>query len=288
MILITGASGHLGKATARFLREKYPNPPVAALVRDAEKGAELAALGVEVRIGDYNEYASLLSAFQGVDKLFFVSSNDIVNRIAQQTNVVNAAKEAGVKHILYTSFQRKTEDASSPIGIVAAAHIDTEQKILGSGLRYTILKNSLYMDIMPWFFGDSVAAGSVFLPAGNGKVAFVLREELAEASAHILAGDGHANKIYEMAGSTSESLYEVAEHLTEITGKIVTYENPSTETFLQVSAQAGLDPQATGLFAAFSEGIKQGEFDFPDPLMENLLGRKPVTIKQYLAGVYAQ
>lgn len=284
MILITGASGHLGKSVARFLREKYPNLSVAALVRDPEKAAELVPLGVELRQGDYNDYASLVKAFQGADKLFLVSSNDMANRIQQQTNAVNAAKEAGVKHIFYTSFQRKTEDGSSPVAMVAAGHLDTEQKIKASGLTYTLLKNGLYMDVMPLFLGNDVATGRITLPAGDGKVAFALREELAEASAHLLAGEGHAGQTYELAGSSTESLYNLAGYLTEITGRTVTYADTDKETYLAAAA----DPQMAGFIAAFGEGIRQGEFDFPDSTLEKLLGRKPASLKQYLAAVYAR
>src|SRR5687768_1781638 len=113
MILVTGATGHLGKAAAEFLLKKTAPSNIAVLARDAARVSDLVSRGVEVRKADYSDYASLLKAFKGVDKLYFVSGTDVINRQQQQANVVKAAIEAGVKHVLYTSFQRKNESGTS-------------------------------------------------------------------------------------------------------------------------------------------------------------------------------
>lgn len=288
MILITGATGQLGNATLHFLAKNHPDLPLAALARDLDKAADIQTLPVDIRRGNYDDYDSLLNAFKGIDKLFFVSANDIPNRVRQQTNVVNAAKEAGVKHIVYTSFQRKTEGPGSPIAMVAEAHIDTENKIKATGIPYTILKNALYTDLLPWFMGEDVLKnGEVFLPAGDGKTAFALRSDLAEAAARILAEDGHENKTYELSGPVSVDLYDVARYLTDLSGKTVTYSRPDRDLFLKTLAEKGVPAEVAGMFAAFSQGIAQGEFDFPDATLEKLLGRKAVSVEAYLRGVYA-
>ena len=289
MILITGATGHLGKSVLQFLRRKDANIPVAALVRDAAKAGELRALNAEIREGDYNHSDSLVRAFRGVDRLLFVSGNDLGNRLTQQANVVNAAKAAGVKHILYTSFQRKTEDlSSSPIVPVAESHLDTEKRIKASGLAYTILKNALYTDVLPWFLGEKVIeSGRVWLPAGQGKTSFAAREDMAEAIANILAGSGHENKTYEIAAPVSVSMQEIAAYLSEIAGKPVIYADSTRETFLAEAEAAGVPAPIAGMQADFCEGIRRGEFDLPSADLETLLGRKLLTVKEYLQSVYA-
>ena len=288
MILITGATGHLGKATLKFLTAQNPQLKTAALVRDLDKAGDLAATGTELRKGDYGDYASLLQAFAGVDTLFFVSSSDIQNRDAQQANVVKAAKEAGVKHIVYTSSQRKTEDGTSPIAFIAGAHIETEKQIKASGIPYTILKNALYLDLLPGMVGETIPEGRpLALPAGKGKTAFALREDMAEASARVLAGSGHENKTYEISGTESVSFDDIAHILQGILGRPVTYTDTTPEAYTEAAGRAGVPAEASAFWVAFLAAIKQGEFDFPGTELKNLLGREPVSVKTYLQSVYA-
>ena len=137
-ILVTGATGQLGSAAVNELLQKVNATDISVLVRTPEKAEDLEAKGVNVIKGDYNDYASLVAAFKGVEKLYFVSSSDVMNRFAQHQNVVKAAVEAGVGHIVYTSAQRKSEDGTSPIALVADAHWQTDNLIKQSGLTYTI------------------------------------------------------------------------------------------------------------------------------------------------------
>jgi len=133
-ILVTGATGHLGGATVHELLQKVAPSDIFVLVRDPQKSEDLKAKGVNIIKGDYNDYISLVAAFKEVDKLYFVSSSDVMNRFAQHQNVVKAAVEAGVRHIIYTSAQRKSEDGTSPIALVADAHWKTDNLIKESGL----------------------------------------------------------------------------------------------------------------------------------------------------------
>lgn len=117
-ILVTGATGGLGSAVVNFLLEKTAASNIAVLVRDSAKVEALKEKGVSIVVGDYSDIDSLIAAFQGIDKLYFVSGSDIQHRLLQQENVVKAAVAAGVKHVVYTSFQRKNETATSPIAFV--------------------------------------------------------------------------------------------------------------------------------------------------------------------------
>jgi NAD(P)H dehydrogenase (quinone) len=289
MILVTGATGHYGKATIDFLLKKGKSPNnISALVRDEAKATDLKNKGINLKIGDYENYSSLVAAFQGIDKLLLVSSNDILNRGQQQINAVNAAKEAGVKHILYTSFERKNETDSSPIVFVAKSHIDTEKHIKASGIPYTIFRNNLYMDFIPVFIGENVLETGVYFPAGETKSAFALRNDMAEAAANILTGEGHENKTYSFSNTENVSFRDVANTISELSGKTIPYTSPGGEIYIDTLSKAGVPKDYVGMFAGFGEAIKQGEFNNLKTDLENLLGRKPVSVKEFLAEVYSK
>jgi NAD(P)H dehydrogenase (quinone) len=281
MILITGSTGHLGKATIDFLLKKIPADKIAALARDEKKAADLKAKGLDVRIGDYSNYSSLVAAFKEVDKLFFVSGNDVAVRQKQHETVVKAAKEAEVKHIIYTSFARRNESGTNPLGVVATSHIETDKLIKASGIPYTIMLNSLYADVLPMFFGDKVLETGIFLPAGDGKVPYTTRLDIAEAAANLLTTEGHENKEYIIANTENYSLQDAAGILSELSGQSVSYTSPTAEVYTDTLSKAGVPVEYIGMFASFSEAIKQGEFKTSTTDLEKLLGRKPVTLKNY-------
>lgn len=288
MILVTGATGHFGKAIIDFLIKKgIPANNISALVRDATKAQDLKTKGINLKIGDYDNYASLLEAFKSVDKLLLVSGTDVVNRGKQHVNAVNAAKEAGVKHIIYTSFERKNETEASPIALLAKSHIDTENHIKASGMAFTILRNNLYLDALPMFFGEQVLETGIFLPAGDTKSAFALRKDLAEAAANILTSQGHENKEYALSNTENISLQEIAQDLTAIAGKQINYVSPPQDVYVETLTKAKVPAEYIGMFAGFAEAIRQGEFSAEKTDLENLLGRKPTTAKAFLKEVYA-
>lgn len=284
MILVTGATGQMGKAAIDLLLKKIPADQIIGLIRDPKKAEDLIQKGIEVRKGDYFDYSSLLSAFKGVDKLFLISSGEIQDRSKQHINAINAAKEAGVKHIVYTSFQRKSE-TDSAIQVVAQSHIDTENYLKASGIKYTILKNTLYADILPMFFGSNVIDTGIFLPAGAGKAAFATRMDLTEAAVNVLLGEGHENNEYELSSDTSYSFSDIADILSRLSGKQVVYTDAPVEVYIDAVTKAGVPMEYAQFFAGFSTAIKAGEFDHVSPTMEKLLGRKPVSMTEYLKTV---
>jgi len=287
MILVTGATGNYGKATIDFLLKKGISAnSISALVRDVAKAEHLKAKGINLKIGDYDNYATLVAAFKGVDKLLLVSSTDVVNRGKQHENAVKAAKEAGVKHIFYTSFERKNETETSPTYFLGKSHLETEKLIKASGLTYTIFKNNLYLEALPMFFGEQVLTTGIFLPAGDVKSAFASRNDMAEATANVLTSQGHENKEYSLSNTENTSMQEIAEDLSDIVGKQINYVSPPQDVYVKTLTGAGVPPEYVGMFSGFAEAIKQGEFSTEKADLENLLGRKPMTAKAFLKETY--
>lgn len=289
MILVTGATGEFGKHAVQQLIAKGVNTSdISVLSRSLEKANNYKADGITVKIGDYSNYDSLVKAFEGVDKLLFVSSSEIEDRAAQHQNVVKAAKATGVKHIVYTSFMRNQERNDSAIAFLQDSHLKTENWIKESGMTYTFLQNATYMDMLPMFIGEQVMeTGVIMQPAQNGKSSLVLRQELAEAAAVVLTSDGHENKEYPLVNNQAITYNEVAETIAQISGKDITYQSPSPEDYQATLKTYGVPDEYIGIFTAFSVAQANGELEMSDNSLEKLLGRKPTTAKEFLTKIYA-
>ena len=286
-ILVTGATGQLGSYLINKLLEKVSPEEITALVRDENKAEALKNKGVQIIVGNYEDRASLVKAFKGVDKLYFISSSEMMNRVEQHENVVKSAVEAKVGHIFYTSVQRKSEDRSSPSAIITNDHVKTDEIIKQSDMTYTILKHGLYSDILPMFMGDKVVeTGTVFLPAANGKAAFASRKDMAEAGAILLTTNGHENKTYEISGVDSLSFHDIAGILSELSGKSIQYVSPSPEQYADQLRSYSVPEQMIQGASNLCVGIAQAEFDFPSNDLQNILGRKLETVKESLKVAY--
>lgn len=287
MLLVTGATGQLGGAVVSFLLKKIPASEIAVLARDAAKASKLKEQGVDVRIGDYHNSESLEKAFQGVDTLLLISSSDFSDRLGQHKRAVDAAKKAGVKHIIYTGVTMKDYQKSA-IAEFMGQHFATEDYIKESGITYTFFRNGLYADVLPMFIGQDPATTGVFIPAGEGKVAYVVREDIAEALANVLTSTGHENKTYPITGSALYSYADIASILSDIYGKTVPYISPDQPTFFAALKAAGVPDMYIGVTYGFADATKHHHFEEVDPTLENLLGRRPVGVEAYLNSVYAK
>lgn len=288
MIVVTGATGQFGKTVIHFLLKRgLKKDQIAALTRSVEKSGELKGLGLAIIKGDYDDYASLVDAFRGVNKLLFVPGRELQNRLQQNENVVNAAREAGVQQVVYASFERKNETDSSPLRMIAEAHLLTEKLLKESGLTYTILKNNLYMDFIPDFIGkDVLQTGTIYLPAGDGKVSAALRSDMAGAAAEVLISTGHENKVYDITNIEAYSYADIAKYLSEITGKTINYISPAPEEFAEALRKAGVSARVTEITMGFALAQEQGDLDMVSDDLANLIKRKPVSMKDYLSHFY--
>jgi len=285
-ILITGATGHLGNMIVENLLNKFSSSDISVLVRDEQKGEPFKAKGVNVKIGNYQDTASLEQAMLGIDKVLLVSSSDFNDRLRQHKNVIDAAKKAGVKHILYTGVTMK-DIKNSPLKPLLEDHYQTEDYIKASGLTYTFLQNSLYFEVIPMFLGEKVLETGVFFPAGDGKVSFVFRKDLAEVTANILATEGHENKTYTLASTNVYSFAEVAAELSELSGTTVNYISPEADAFEDMLKQIGLPDGIILMSVLFAAAIKNNDFNITDNTVERLLGRKQTDLKTYIKGAFS-
>ncbi|MFN8354787.1 MAG: SDR family oxidoreductase [Spirosomataceae bacterium] len=285
MILITGATGQLGNSIVTNLLKKIPASQIAVLARDEQKATSLAEQGVHVRIGSYQDPASLVHALQGIDTLLLISASDFSGRFEQHKNVIDAAKTAGVKHIFYTGVTLN-EINTSPLKPFLSDHFQTEEYIKANGFTYTFLRNGLYAEVIPMFLGANVIETGVFFPASDGKVAFATRQDLAEATATILASEGHENNTYQLTGATAYSFADVAAALSELSGKDVPYVSPEPAIFEATLRQFGLPEPVIQLSALFAAGMKNNDFDTAFPTLEEFLGRKPTDLTTFLKATY--
>ena len=284
MILVTGATGHLGSAAVSHLLKNTAADNIVAFARDENKADHLREKGIEVRIGTYDDISSLDVAMQGVEKLLLISGNG-PNRLQQHKNVIAAAKKAGIKHIIFTSIALKDMKTSAIRPLMEDLY-QAEDFIKESGLTYTVLRNTPYTGATPLVGGEKVIETGISLPTGNGKVPFALRREMGEAAANVLLQNGHENKTYEITAGELYSYKDVADALSALSGKAVTYTDADPVTFPAKLKEFGLPEIVVLLVTGFSADIKNHEFEIVTNDLEKLLGRKPASLKEGLKEVF--
>lgn len=287
MILVTGATGQFGaKAVEHLLKKGVEPSAIAVLVRNSDKGKHLE-IGITVRQGDYTDHGSMVRAFTGVDKLLLVSSNNreaIENRTQHHKNAIDAAKEAGVNHLVYTSFVRKPGFEDSAIADFQNSHLETEKHLIESGMDYTILQNGIYAEMILAFSGDKIAeTKNILFPAGEGKASWVLREELAEAAAHVLITNGHENKSYTLTNSEAVGFDFIAEQIAEILGEKIAYKSPSSNEFKVMLQNAKVPEMYIDMLTMWATALKQLTMDKADDTLASFLKREPTAVSKYLA-----
>ncbi|WP_433372777.1 SDR family oxidoreductase [Actinoplanes sp. CA-142083] len=265
-IVVTGATGHLGRlAIESLLAKGVPASEIVGLGRQVDK---IADLGITVKQVSYDDVDALTDAFRGAGKVLFISGSEVGRRIQQHTNVVTAAKNAGVGLVVYTSAPKAdTTDMK-----LAAEHLFTERLLADSGLPHTILRNGWYIEN---YNVQQALEHGLFGASGNGRIAASPRADYAEAAASVIAGEGHAGKVYELGGEPF-TMEELAAEISRQSGRTVTYTDLPEEKYVELLVGVGLPEAAAEIFADSDRAASQGALDVPRTDLEALLGR-PVT-----------
>jgi NAD(P)H dehydrogenase (quinone) len=273
MIAVTGATGALGGRVAAGLAEL--GVPQRLVVRDPSRAPALPDAEV-VGGASYADGDAMRRAFEGADTVFFVSAGEDRNRVDLHRGLVDAAVAAGVERIVYTSFFAAAPDTVFTFG---RDHFHTEEHIKASPLRWTFLRDNIYLDFMPFFAGED---GIIRGPAGDGRAAVVARDDIAASAVAVLAGDGHDGATYEMTGPESLTMYEAAEQVAQAAGRPVTYVPETLEEARASRAPSGApDWEIEGWVTSYAS-IAAGELERISPDVERLTGRAPISLAQFL------
>nr|WP_159465768.1 SDR family oxidoreductase [Scandinavium goeteborgense] len=272
MIAITGATGQLGQLVIDNLLKTVSANQLVAIVRNPAKAQALSDKGIVVRQGDYTDEAGLKSAFQGVEKLLLISGSEVGQRTVQHRNVINAAKAAGVKFIAYTSLLHADK---SPLGL-HVEHVETEKMLAESGIAYTLLRNGWYTENYLASAPPAIEHGVFIGAAGDGKIASATRADYAAAAAQVMSQEGHAGKVYELAGDNAWTLSELAAELSKQSGKNVSYQNLSEADFAAALKGVGLPAGLAEMLADSDVGASKGGL-FDDSRTLSKLIQHPTT-----------
>jgi NAD(P)H dehydrogenase (quinone) len=280
-LFVTGASGHLGRRVVELLLEKKAGKIVAG-TRKPEKLADLAARGVVVRPTDFEDPQGLEAAFAGADRALIISTDAIDRpgrRLAQHQAAVAAAVSAGVKHVLYTSMPNPE---SSPV-VFAADHLGTEQALKANGIGYTILRNCWYMDFLIPGLAFAVASGKLTTATGAGAAPYVTREDCAQAAAAALASNDMSNRTWNITGPDLVTYAGLAKLATELTGLPVTLDLVTPEERSAQLIAAGTPEPIAKILISSQRAIAQGKMGTPTTAVQELTGRGPMSLREFLS-----
>lgn len=285
-ILVTGVTGLIGKSTVEHLLKKgFSASQIVGLARKKDGLADLTAKGIDIRIGDYFDYNSLLRAFEGVDKVMLTSAVAFTDRATQHYNVITAARQAGVKHLVYMSIMRK-KGSERIMPEITESDLFTEQVLKSSGLDYTIVYHPPFTDVLTVYYGINPYEHGIKVPARNGKMAPAMRDELAEAHAEILATPGHEKKTYSLGGSETISFAGIAQILADIKGKPVPFSTITAQDYTDNVVAKGTPHHVAEFLKNWIVAIDEGEFEYQSGDLERLLGRKTKTFREYVESTF--
>ncbi|MEU9704977.1 NAD(P)H-binding protein [Streptomyces sp. NPDC047981] len=280
-IVVTGATGQLGRLVIDELLTRVPAESVVAVVRDKAKAAALAEHGVELRIADYSRPETLAGAFAAGDRVLLISGSEVGQRVAQHAAVIDAATAAGVAQLAYTGILGGPEADFD----LAAEHRATETLILDSGLPYTFLRNGWYTENYTANLAPVLAHGAVVANAGEGRVASATRADYAAAAAAVLAGpvEEHVNTAYELSGDIAWSLAEYAAEVARQTGKEIAYRNVPAGTHEEILTGAGVPALFAAILVDVDKAIERGALARRTGDLSRLIGRPTTPLAETVA-----
>ena len=276
-IVITGASGHLGRSTAELVLGRVPAREVVLTTRHPEELSDLAERGAEVREADFESPETLVGAFEGGEKLLLISTQDLDRRVSQHRAAIEAARVAGVRHVSYTSYLNPVQGNPA---VVTPSHRDTEEALRESGLEWTALRNAFYTEYQVPSAAQAIATGRLVHNIGEGRTAYVSREDCAAAAAAVLTTGGHEGRAYDITGPQPLGQDDVAALLSDISGRPVQAVAVDDEEFVRGLAAAGIpEPVARGI-ASYGQAIREGYIGEASGAVEDLTGRPPRSLRE--------
>lgn len=268
--VVTGATGNLGRLVVESLLAKdVPADRITATGRDVSKIADLAERGVRTLVADFNDPASLHSAFAGADKVLLVSGSEVGQRLAQHTNAIAAAVDAGVGLLAYTS----VAGADSAQMKLAEEHLATEKVLADAGVPHVLLRNGWYHENYTAQLPTFLEHGTIASSAGEGRISGAARADFAEAAAAVLLADDQAGRVYELGGDESYSLDELAATVSEVTGRPVTHQSLPAPAYVELLVGVGLPAPYAEVLADSDLGIVRGELEVTTGDLSRLIGR---------------
>jgi NAD(P)H dehydrogenase (quinone) len=280
MIVVTGATGQLGRLVIASLLKRVPANQIVAAVRTPSKAADLATLGVQVREADYNKAATLAKAFAGATSLLLISSPSMDTRVADHKAVIDAAKTAGVQLLAYTSVLR----ADTSTLLVAPDHLATEQYLAASGIAWVFLRHPSYLENYTASLGSALEHGAIVGSAGTGRNSAATRADLADAAAVVLTTPGRAGKIYELGGDVAFTMVEFAAEVSGQSGKKVVYNDLSQQAYQAMLESVGLPAKLAYLIAdSDAKAASHGELYTPSRDLSGIIGRPTTTLAAAVA-----
>lgn len=278
MIGVTGASGNLGRAIIRNLLENIPSKDIVAIVRDPSRLGVLRESGVRVHVADYNDKKSLEDALRSVETLVQISTTASGSEgLRQEQAVVEAAVACGVRRILYTS-SLVAHPGALFMGTRQASH--TELVIRESGLEYTFFRNSLYLELIPELAGNAHRTGVLRYPAGECRVSFVSRQDIADAMSICVLRPESGSKVYEITGSQAYSFVDVAAAMSRKVD--IAFADVKLGDYRSILAADGCPSEMVDFLVSMAKAIQADEFSLVDSALEDLLGRPLVGLDEYL------
>lgn len=269
---ITGATGQLGRLVVEKLKQKTKAENLVALVRSPEKAADL---GIEARKFDYTKPEELKDALQEIDHLMLISGSEVGQRKTQHENVIHAAKDAGIKWIVYTSLLKADTSTLS----LAKEHVETEELLKSSEIPYTILRNGWYTENYLMSIKDALSAGVLLGSAGDGKISSATREDFAEAAATVLMSDGQVGKIYELAGDEAYTLTDLAAEVSRQSGREFPYKNLPEYEYIDVLKSIGVPENFAPVIAGWDVSASRGDLFDDSKVLSKLIGRPTTSLE---------
>ena len=272
-IAITGATGNIGGAVARALAAD--GTPFRMVVRDAARAPELP--GADVAVATYADAEAARAAFAGIDVLFLVSGAEARDRLDQHRTVIRAAADAGVRHVVYTSFQGAAADATFTLG---RDHFWTEQAIRDTSMAHTFLRDSFYLDFVEDLVGED---GVIRGPAGEGAMAAVARADVARVATAVLREPSrHLDRTYDLTGPAAITLEQAASVVSEVRGRPVSYHRESLEEAYASRQRWQPEPWQADAWVSTYTAIADGSLRKVSGDVERVTGRPPMTLRQVL------